>query len=165
MTAIGAILRFVRRPPALPVDRVAPWLLIGPALDEGGYRRLTELGVTHVADLREEAADNEGVMGALGLRWMRLPIPDRAAPSIDDVERLIAWWEGERSEERALYLHCRAGFGRTPTVAIALLVHKGMPLMDAHRHVRAARPAAQPTEAQMAFLESFADRFGKRDSQ
>ncbi len=59
---------------------------------------------------------------------------------------------------RAGCVSAHAGLGRTPTVAIALLMHREVPLADAHRQVRAARPGAQPTAAQDAFLDALAQR-------
>lgn len=155
---LGSLLRRLKRPRGARVDRVAPWLLIGPALDETGYRGLVELGVTHVVDLREEASDDEALMARLGLRWRRLPILDRRAPADVQVDDLIAWWTQEIRDDAVLYLHCHAGYGRTPTVAIALLMCRAVPLADAHRQVRAARPGAQPSAEQDAFLEAFARR-------
>ena len=151
---------FRRRSRRGRVDRVAPWLYLGPALDEYGYRDLRDQGVTHVVDLRAEDADDEALMAALGLRWRRFPIPDRAAPAPGQLDDLLSWLEAESAglDEPVVYLHCHAGLGRTPTVAIALLMHRDLPLADAHRHVRAARPGAQPTAAQDAFLEALALR-------
>lgn len=154
---------FRRRPKRGRVDRVAPWLYLGPALGEDGYRGLRDEGVTHVVDLRAEDADDGALMAALGLRWRRVPVRDRAAPEPGQLDDLRSWLEAEAGgpDGPVVYLHCHAGFGRTPTVAIALLMHRQIPLADAHRQVRAARPGAQPTAAQDAFLEALARRLGQ----
>lgn len=146
-----------RRP---PFHRVAPWLFLGPALDRRGYEALRDEGVTHVVDLREEDSDDRDLMTRLGLRWRRIPIPDRAAPAPEQVDDLRAWLsaEGADGDEPVVYLHCHAGFGRTPTVAIALLMHRDIPLADAHRQVVMARTGAQPTAAQDAFLRALQQR-------
>lgn len=140
------------------VDRVSPWLFLGPALDEAGYRDLVTQGVTHVVDLRDEDADDAKMMAALGFQWRHLPIRDRAAPAPGQVEDLREWLTRESGGDAVLYIHCHAGLGRTPTVAIALLMYQGVPLADAHRQVRGARPGAQPTAAQDAYLEALARR-------
>lgn len=123
--------------------------------------------MTHVVDLREEDEDDAGLMASLGFQWRRLPIPDRKAPAPGQIEELRAWFAADRGAEgeSVLYLHCRAGLGRTPTVAIALLMHEDIPLRDAHRQVRAARPGAQPTAAQDAYLEDIARRIKLSDSR
>lgn len=151
---------FRRRPKRGRVDRIAPWLYLGPALDAEGYRALRDEGVTHVVDLRAEASDDGVSMAALGLRWRRLPIADRGAPEPGQIDELLGWLKAAAGDpdEPVVYLHCHAGFGRTPTVAIALLMHRDIPLPDAHQQVLAARPGAQPTAAQDAFLAALARR-------
>ncbi len=59
----------------------------------------------------------------------------------------------EGSDDQPVYAHCLAGLVRTPTVAIALLMQRDLPLADARRLVFAARPEISPTESQMAWLE------------
>ncbi|MCK9497180.1 MAG: hypothetical protein M0R75_17040, partial [Dehalococcoidia bacterium] len=48
------------------VDRVAPWLLIGPDLLLDQYEELRRRGVTHVLDLRDEGSDDAGALEAMG---------------------------------------------------------------------------------------------------
>lgn len=144
--------------PARPherIDRVAPWLYIGPALSADRVADLVEQGVTHVLDLREEGSDNPALMEQMGLRWRRIPIADRAAPGDDQLEAILDWLDSEvdTGREQAVYVHCHAGLGRTPTIAIALLMQQQLTLAEARRIVFAARPEVSPTEPQMAWLE------------
>ena len=53
---------------------------------------------------------------------------------------------------RTVYLHCRGGIGRTPTVAIALLMQRDLTLAEAHRMVLTARPETSPTPPQLDWL-------------
>jgi protein-tyrosine phosphatase len=146
-------------PPAGEYDYVAPWLVIGPALPAPAYQELRGLGVTHVIDLRAEGSDDPDSMRQLGFQWTRVPVSDRAAPTHEQLLEIMDWLDRESAaQEPALYLHCSAGQGRAPTVAIALLMHHGVSLPDAHRRVLAARPSARPTEAQDMWLMEVADR-------
>ena len=52
-----------------------------------------------------------------------------------------------------MYVHCHAGLGRTPTVAIALLMQHDLTLAEAQRMVLAARPEAAPTTRQLEWLD------------
>ncbi|MEO6990941.1 MAG: cyclin-dependent kinase inhibitor 3 family protein [Candidatus Baltobacteraceae bacterium] len=86
-----------------------------------------------------------------GLPWLHLPIRDADVPS-SAFE--VAWArEGPRlrahlrNGERVL-IHCRAGLGRTGTIAGRLLVELGMNAAQAVLSVRAARANAIETEAQ-----------------
>jgi len=148
------MLRWFRRRRSLPAadfGRVAPWLLVGPALDPPGYQALSEQGVTHVLDLRSEASDDGGVMRSLGLTWARVPIDDRRAPTHDQLARINAWLD-EAEEQPVVYVHCEGGLGRSPTIAIALLMQRGFTRAEAHRFMLAARSVASPTPDQDAWL-------------
>lgn len=147
---------------ALPVARVAPWLVVGPALAIADYVALREEGITHVLDLRREASDDPDAMERLGLRWRRVPIEDRAAPIGAQWEEIQEWCAAigragpEFSASGALYVHCQGGLGRAPAVAIALLMSRGFSLSEAYRLVLAARRGALPTPSQEAWLQEIA---------
>lgn len=87
----------------------------------------------------------------LGLRWEQIPICDGGAPDA----RFEAKWPEVGAEARAvlrsggrILVHCRAGLGRTGTIAARLLVELGEPPAAAIRAVRAARAKTIETPAQ-----------------
>lgn len=132
---------------------MAPWLLMGPALDDDGYAHLAREGVTHVLDLRTEASDDPDVMRSLDLRWRRVPIEDRAAPTAEQLAEINTWLDENRGEdEPVVYVHCQGGLGRAPTVAIALLMQRGFTRAEAHRFVQTVRSVAAPTAEQNEWL-------------
>lgn len=142
-------------PSHLRVDEVAPWLFIGPVLPVDEYVTMTRRGVTHAIDLRQEGSDDPEAMAAIGVRWRRFPVADRAAPTLEQLNEVIVWLDHEADPraDQAVYIHCNAGQGRTPTLAIALLMHHGLSLAEAYRHVVTARPEANPTSAQARWLQ------------
>lgn len=136
--------------------RVAPWLLVGPVLERSGYAELAEHGVTHILDLRSENSDDLETMRALDFAWRRVPIEDRAAPTSEQLAEINAWLD-HTAEQPVLYVHCEGGLGRSPTVAIALLMQRGFTRVEAHRFMLAARPMASPTPEQDAWLTTLED--------
>jgi len=160
---VGAIQQ-ARRP--LPgyyrVDRVAPWLLIGPALLPEDYARLSERGVTHVLDLRAEHLDDATAIRSLGMDWRNIAIHDRLAPNIDQLHEVLDWLDDDIRPNGVLYMHCEGGLGRTPTVAIALLLQQGYSLPEAHRMVLAARPEIAPTGPQRDWLAEASELLPRR---
>jgi len=138
------------------VDRVAPWLFIGPQLLIDQYADLRRRGVTHIVDLREEASDDADALEEIGFRWRRIPIADRHAPTDDQLADIIAWLDADADPnvDQAVYVHCHAGLGRTPTIAIALLMQHDLKLAEAHRMVFAARPESAPTTRQLEWLRT-----------
>lgn len=149
-------MRWLRRGPgSRPTPdyaRVAPWLLVGPALDADGYAHLVREGVTHVLDLRSEASDDPNLMRDLDLDWRRVPVDDLMAPTADQLAEINAWLDESRETPPVVYVHCEGGLGRSPTIAIALLMQRGFTHAEAHRFVTTARSVASPTSEQHAWL-------------
>lgn len=92
---------------------------------------------------------------ARGIEWHHLPIVDVQPPD----ERFESLWV-ERSpglvrllrDGGRVLVHCRGGLGRAGTVAALLLVGIGLPGGEAVRRVRAARPGAIETAAQLRYV-------------
>ncbi len=106
------------------------------------------LGVSEVA-FRDGAA-------AHGYHWRHLPITDMHPPD----HRFERGWEtagpalrGLLDAGRTVVFHCRAGLGRTGTIAARLLIELGTAPDEAIARVRAARPGAIETSRQQVYLE------------
>ena len=92
-----------------------------------------------------------------GAAWLQLPVVDMTAPD----GQFAALWERHGpallaglNHGGAVLLHCRAGRGRSGTVAARLLIDAGMAPEDAIRTVRAAVPEAIETAEQEDWLRS-----------
>ena len=97
-----------------------------------------------------------GTQAAREFRWLWLPIPDGAVPEQEFEERWLADAGPElhgrlRAGERVL-VHCRAGLGRTGTIAARLLVEAGVSSRQALHAVRNARRGTVETRAQEQYV-------------
>lgn len=92
---------------------------------------------------------------AAEFRWLWLPIPDGGVPG-EEFER--RWSEAGPELHRRLaagervLIHCRAGLGRTGTVASRLLVEAGLTPLQALNAVRRARPGTVETLPQEQYV-------------
>ena len=122
--------------------------------------RLAGLGATGLLSLVEAQEFPGGsirfaaAVRAAGLQWAHLAIPDYGVP---DATFMAGWRELDLSrrlrEGESWAIHCRAGLGRTGTIAALLLVENGADAADAIAQIRREHDAAAvETEAQANFL-------------
>ena len=74
------------------------------------------------------------------------PIP---IPRLKLVSRIV---DDDISQGRRVFLHCKAGMGRSPTCAVAYLVHCGTSLSEAKEMVQSKRQIWQGRDAEYAGL-------------
>ena len=136
----------------------------GEALD-GQMAGLAHGMVDHVVSLLEPAeaaelglADEACAAGRHGVGFYNFPIVDHGVPA-DTVHyrRVASAVDGRLRAGQTLVIHCRAGLGRAPSLAIAALIEGGMNADEAILRVGKARGRPVPeTDEQLAFLRQFA---------
>ena len=155
MTLLGRLFR--PRPTAVDISWLTSELAIASAPKDRDWPALQQSGIRAVLDLRAEAEDNAAlVQGVYGLRYLRLPIVEYAAPAESEL-RLVTQWVVERiNTNEPVLVHCREGRGRSALVACSVLVSLGTPLKDAYQMLMKARPQASLSEPQEDLLQLFA---------
>jgi protein-tyrosine phosphatase len=153
---IGRLWRKLR--PRTQFVWITPELALGPALPPGRLRLLTKAGIGSVVDVRSEASDDEAALARHNLAFLHVAVDDRDAPSQEQLRTAADWTLAEIAAGRKVYIHCRSGIGRSPSVACAVLVAIGYPLADAYQIIRRQRPWAAFSESQRAALEEFERR-------
>ena len=138
----------------------------GEALDKQ-IARLAHGMVDHVVSLLqpEEAerfglADEAATCAAHGVGFYNFPIIDHDVPTDVEAYARVAHAVDRRLRAgQAIVIHCHAGLGRAPSLAIAGLVVGGMNVDEAVLRVRRGRGRPVPeTDEQLAFLQTFARR-------
>ncbi|APZ53795.1 dual specificity protein phosphatase family protein [Salipiger abyssi] len=120
-------------------------------LDE--WRPAMVISLVTMAELNAAGAQEIGQhVQEHGARWAHLPIADFGTP---DEPLLEHWPELSRFARRALsgggrvLVHCRGGCGRSGMVALRLMIEAGEAGDEALARLRAVRPCAVETSAQM----------------
>jgi ADP-ribosyl-[dinitrogen reductase] hydrolase len=104
-----------------------------PELTRERLSRLLERGIDFFLDLTQprEIDPYDGALPS-GIRYLRRSIIDHGTPADPgEMTEILACLLGALREGRRIYLHCRAGIGRTGMVAGCLLVEQGLPGEDA----------------------------------
>ncbi|WP_188517929.1 phosphatase domain-containing putative toxin [Alsobacter metallidurans] len=133
-----------------------------PGAATADLRALRDWGATRLVTLAKRAEwarlgapDLPAMAESAGLLWRHAPIPDMETP---DAATLAAWSRlapdllSTLAAGGRVAMHCAAGLGRTGTMAATLLVQSGMEPSLAVQSVRAARPGAIETDAQLRFV-------------
>ena len=89
-------------------------------------RRFNVRGVVNMCD---EYAGPASSYARLGMEHLRLPTVDHFEPSVEDLKRAVAFIRRHERDGHRVYVHCRAGHGRSAAAVYAWLLHKE-PLAD-----------------------------------
>ncbi len=148
-----------REPPGrlaiMPRPRAGDWL-------DDELRSLREQGVEVLLTLLTEPELAELELTELpehcrwaGIDWLHLPIPDRSVPPNGQVTRdILDRLRRDLAEDKGVGIQCRAGIGRSATIAAVLPVGSGMSVDMAFERVATARGCPVPdTDEQRVWVE------------
>lgn len=148
-------------------DRLAgtpyPGIVLDTAADLAALR---EVGVTRLISLTEEAFDPE-LAARYGMHSRPCPMPDMHPPTLAQAAELCVDIDAFLAAGEVVAVHCRAGLGRTGTVLAAYHLWQGqgrLSALQALEDVRRIEPLWVQSQAQVDFLESFAEALSERFS-
>jgi protein-tyrosine phosphatase len=119
--------------------------------------------LTHDEELELGLEGESEAARAIGLEFLKLPITDQGTPDDGVVEKAVSWINSLSAPLGKVAIHCRQALGRSPLVAAAVLVQRGMTATAAWETVARARGRSVPeTEEQRLWLVGFAARQNKR---
>ena len=91
-----------------------------------------------------------------------IPVEDRKAPTLDQLEVGTSIIGQMVSKGKTIYIHCKIGHGRSPTMVAAYLIRfKGMEVDEAVSLVGQKRPAIHLEDEQLGVLEAFRQKWLK----
>lgn len=149
-------LRWNARDGRAPFDEVAPGLFLGRRLVD-----VSELpkGTKLVVDLTAEFRATRGVREQCDYRV--LPTLDTTVPEYESFAKLV---DETAAHPGPAYIHCAAGYGRSASVAAAVLIARELAtdVDDAEKKLRAARPKVWLHPGQRAHVMRYASELSRR---
>lgn len=130
---------------------ILPDLAVGGAFPiERAACLAADHGVGAVVDVRSEACDDADALAACGLRFLHLPTIDMAGVSQPMLDDGVEFARAAAAADLRLLIHCQHGIGRSATLALCVMVDRGLSPLEALSIAKDARVLVSPSEAQYA---------------
>jgi hypothetical protein len=142
--------------PVIKFSRITPEIYVGSQHSGRGKRKLKQIGINGLVNMRSGFDDARH--GLALEHYCHLPTTEFDAPSLEHLRQGVAFISQIVDEGGKVYIHCREGVSRAPTLAAAYFVSKGMSLADAVALIKQSRPFVKILPVQMERLCEFSDK-------
>ncbi|QQG45140.1 MAG: dual specificity protein phosphatase family protein [Candidatus Sungiibacteriota bacterium] len=148
----------------LRYSKITPYIYIGTnMLQYSHFERLKKLGISVDIDLEAGHIEKIPMRGLDTFLW--LPTKDGHAPTHNQMAAGVAFLDQMVKHKKKVYVHCKNGHGRAPTLVIAYLAARGMMSKAAYEFVKKRRPVVHLNKEQMSAVEKFARLYKNHDSK
>jgi len=149
--------RVIKGVPRLTRSQINPHLMLGSQYNLWGLKKLKALGVTAIVNMRMHNdysdADHEGI------KYLHLPTVDNTPPPLNVLIKGATFIDNEIKNGGLVYVHCRQGLGRGPTMAMAYLIKTGLTYEEAYETIRKVRIFINPQRSQVKMLKELEEYY------
>ena len=136
-------------------------LAVSGCFAAGDVARLAdERLIRAVIDLRDEDCDEPAILARHGIALLHLPTPDMSAATQTMLDRGVAFAREHLSRGSRILIHCQHGVGRSPLLALCVMVDCGMEPLEALTQAKNRRACVSPSEAQYRGWAEWLERNG-----
>ncbi len=139
----------------LKTVKVTPKIYLGGAFNKNQITEIKKWGITAVISMRQKQPP-------AGINTLHIPTKDRHSPTLKELEQGIEFIKKEIANGGKIYIHCRSGVGRGPTMLIAYLISTGYELKEAIQLIKQVRKFINLTAVQMDSLIKFEKKISKK---
>ena len=157
---IDILHRFIYGIPNIKRSQITADLFLGSQYTLIGLRKLKALGITAIVNMRIHSVYSETQYA--GFKYLHIPTIDNMPPQLDDLIRGAEFIDKEIKAGGKVYVHCRQGLGRGPTMALAYLIKTGLTFGDAFALVKKVRTFINPRLGQIQRLKELEQYYKKK---
>jgi protein tyrosine phosphatase (PTP) superfamily phosphohydrolase (DUF442 family) len=143
--------RYIYGLPNIAKSQITANLFLGSQYNLIGLRKLKALGITAIVNMRIHSVYSEAHYE--GFKYLHIPTVDNTPPVLEDLIRGAQFIDNEIEGGGKVYVHCRQGLGRGPTMALAYLIKIGLTFDDAFALVKKVRKFVNPRRGQIERLK------------
>ena len=136
---------------------VTPQLYVGGQYKLRGLKLLREWGITAVVNMRQTSFKQASY--ADWLDYLHLPTQDLTPPSLEMLDAGVAFIQRHINAGGKVYVHCRWGEGRGPSMAAAYLISTGMTVDQALFLIRSVRNFIRLSDSQKQRLQEYEAKY------
>ncbi|MBI2107088.1 dual specificity protein phosphatase family protein [Candidatus Woesearchaeota archaeon] len=145
-------------------SRITDYIYLGTnqcCIKHSFARKLIRNGIE--ADISLESENIDAPFGAKYFLW--LPVKDHTAPTQKQLLIGAKTLKGFIENKIKVYIHCKRGHGRSPTLVAAYFILQGKTAKEAIEIIRERRPSIHLRGSQIKSLKNFEKRLknGKRN--
>jgi len=137
--------------PTLKRCQITADLFLGSQYNLVGLRKMKSLGITAIINMREHSVYSEAQYE--GFSYLHLPTVDNTPPYLALLIKGADFADREIKKGGKVYIHCRQGLGRGPTMTIAYLLSTGLTYDDAFMLIKKVRTFINPRPSQIKRLK------------
>lgn len=114
-----------------------------------------------IIDLRGEDRDDEHMLRAAGIDFLHLPTQDLEAATAEMLEQGVRFARRYLDRGEGVLIHCQHGIGRSPLLALCVLVDFGWEPLDALERAKECRAVVSPSRSQYEGWAKWLEHRGK----
>lgn len=114
-------------------------------------KELLDQGITADISLEEERLDSP--FGVVFFCW--LPTKDHFPPTLEQLQAGVDFISSLVKQNQKIYIHCKNGHGRAPTLVTAYYISTGLSLKEAVKKIQEKRSVIHIEDPQLEALENF----------
>ena len=134
--------------------QITDLIFVSAAINNADLKEIKQHGISAIIDVRSEDKDDEKAIKELGMAYLNIPVDDAYTPTKKQLTKAINFANKFLDKNQKILVHCQNGYGRSPLIAIGILVNHGLEPMDAVGIIEDKHPFASFTPRQEKFIFS-----------
>ena len=136
----------------LRISWINDQIAVGGAFLNGDIAEIKRQAIEAILDVRSEYCDDEAEIKRFNVQFLHVKIDDRYTPTHQQLKEIFSFVNPILDKGKKILIHCQNGYGRSPLIAIAILVKRGMDVADAVNLIEEKHPIVSFSLQQERFI-------------